>query len=286
MPESGAWRAHVPKNGESNKWFGWASASGGPEEGAHVPTEVGCDLIASTLLPFESVVPALGRFFDEHPDAPKLGASKSNGFQAVNLLAAISPIGLTRASLNHIFSRRLPERGVGFRPSKDPIQLVNKVSQRGIADLRRELIVPGEGKSVVYQIPVPIGFTNHHLSVRTGHRPDDPQRSVEAVKAWLQRTFIDVPASKWQVGHRNPDLPDDARNAVMQPPGYNQSLRDRFIFDERGLICCPTAREYSERLREFVVSEAGARMILEALLREYPQLRDHPRLREDSRKGT
>jgi hypothetical protein len=230
-------------------------------------------LIASVLLPFNDLVEAVGVFFGDHSSARRLGRSGTNGFQAVNLLVAIWPIGLTRSSLNRIFSDWLPRKDSRFRASRDPIQLVNKVSQRGMQDERVEAVVPSEGKTVVYRIPVPIRFTAVHLSVRTGASPAHADEKVEQTKRWLKTNFIDVPASKWQVGHRNPELPDsDPSNLVMQPRGYNGPLRNRFIFDERGLIRCPTPSEFSARLRDYIVSEEGARVVLEALLREYPQL--------------
>jgi hypothetical protein len=277
MSGTDAWRQQIPAAGESNRWFQWISCGQAPSGGLHVPTEHGCDLIASMLLPFSDAVGEVGAFFGRHPEARQLGRPGTNAFQAVNLLVAIWPIGLTRASLNLIFSEWLPGRDARFRASRDPIQLVNKVSQRGIQDERVEGVVPAEGKTVVYRIPVPIRFTSLHLAVRTGASPIDAAAQIERTKHWLQTNFIDVPASKWQVGHRNPALSDaDPANVVMQPPGYNRALRDRFIFDERGLIRCPTPTEFSARLRDYIVSEEAARVVFEALLREYPRLADRP----------
>lgn len=283
MSGSDVWRQQIPAAGESNRWFHWVSCSEVSAGGMHVPTEHGCDLIASMLLPFNDFVADVGAFFSRHPEAKPLGRPGANAFQAVNLLAAIWPIGLTRSSLNRIFSEWLPRKDSRFRPSRDPIQLVNKVSQRGIQDERVEGVVPSEGKTVVYRIPVPIAFTGLHLAVRTGASPSDAQEQIERTKRWLKTNFIDVPASKWQIGHRNPALPDtDPANVVMQPPAYNGPLRDRFIFDERGLIRCPTPTEFSSRLRDYIVSEEGARVVLEAILREYPQLAVRPSDAESS----
>jgi len=212
-------------------------------------------------------------FFKSQPEARPFGRPSTNVFQAVNLLVAIWPVGLTRSSLNRIFSEWLPRKDGRFRASRDPIQLVNKVQQRGIQDERVDAITPSEGKTVVYRIPVPVRFTALHLAVRTGASPADADEQVERTKRWLRTIFIDVPASKWQVGHRNPALPDsDPSNVVMQPPGYNGPLRDRFIFDERGLVRCPTPSELSARMRDYIVTEEGARVVFEALLREYPRL--------------
>jgi hypothetical protein len=275
MSESDVWRQQIPAVGESNRWFHWVSCIDIPIGGLHVPTEHGCDLIASMLLPFSGMVGDVAGFFGRHPEARQLGRPSANAFQAVNLLVAIWPIGLTRSSLNRIFSEWLPRKDSRFRASRDPIQLVNKVSQRGIQDDRVEGVVPSEGKTVVYRIPVPIRFTALHLAVRTGAAPADAEEQIERTKRWLKTHFIDVPPSKWQIGHRNPALSDaDPANVVMQPPAYNGPLRDRFIFDERGLIRCPTPTEFSARLRDYIVSEEGARVVFEALLREYPQLAD------------
>lgn len=273
MSGSDVWRKQIPDAGESNRWFHWVECGVLASGGVHVPTEHGCDLISSVLLPFTDFVGDVTDFFRSHPEAKPLGRVSTNAFQAVNLLVAIWPIGLTRSSLNRIFSEWLPRKDSRFRASRDPIQLVNKVSQRGIQDERVDAIVPSEGKTVVYRIPAPMRLTTLHLAVRTGASPTDAAEQIERTKHWLKSNFIDVPASKWQVGHRNPALPDsDPSNVVMQPAGYNGSLRNRFIFDERGLIRCPTPTEFSARLRDYIVSEDGARIVLEALLREYPQL--------------
>lgn len=269
-----SWRSKVPAYGESNKWFDWIAAASAPEGGIHVPTEVGCDLISAELLPFNSEAQALRDFFEKNPRASRMTDPSASGFQAVNMLVSIWPIGMTRARLNRVFAEWLPKADSRFRPSTDPIQLVNKVTQRGIQDLRSDCKVIGQGSLVVYRIPVPIQFTDAHLSVRTGGAVTEPEAKVAATKEWLRKTFLDVPFEQWQLGHQNPELPDsDSSNVVLQPPAYNAPFRDRFIFDDRGLILCPTPSEFAARVRKYVVTEAGARLILEALLQEYPGLR-------------
>lgn len=248
----------------------------------HVPTKVGCDLLASALLPFGDRLAPLETFFRNHPEARALRTGKSLVFQALSLLVEIWPVGITRGGLMSIFSEWVPRNLDGFRASRDPIQLVNKASQRGIQDSRADYIVPDEGTAVVYRIPVPIRFTAMHLALRDGGELR-PVEEVAKIKEWMRKTFIEVPDEAWEKGHRNPDLPASAEgNLVMQPPGYNGPLRDRFIFDERGLIRCPTPREFSKRLREYVGTEEAARQIVEAIFREYPGLIDErSRAKED-----
>ena len=83
------WRSHLPPEGQSNRWFHWcprarggAQSSGpfsSPDEtslGVHVPTKVGCDLLASALLPFGERLAAFEVFFQSHPEARELRAGK------------------------------------------------------------------------------------------------------------------------------------------------------------------------------------------------------------------
>ena len=250
--------------------------------GVHVPTKVGCDLLASAMLPFGERLAAFEVFFQSHPEARELRAGKSLVYQALSLLVEVWPVGITRGGLMSIFSEWVPRNLEGFRASRDPIQLVNKASQRGIQDSRAAYVVPDEGTTVVYRIPVPIRFTAVHLALRDGgeHRPVE---EVAKIKEWIQRTFTEVPDEAWEQGHRNPDLPASMEgNLVMQPPSYNGPLRDRFIFDERGLIRCPTPKEFSKRLREYVATEEAARQIIEAIFREFPKLLEEiSRAKED-----
>jgi hypothetical protein len=268
------WRSWVPARLEHNDFFEWFSdrKDRKGEHGAHVPTSRGTSLLASLLGKFDAVVPELATFFAQYEQAGRISEMNTAKAQAINYLVKLWPIGLTRASLNGLFGERglLPAEH-GLRPSKDPIQLVNKVDQRGIQDLRENLFDASGTKHVVYRIPVPVKFTSVRIGVRSRHVPLDKDRMVEDVKDWLRREFLDVPADRWQVGHRNPAKSDsDPKNVVMQPPNYNQPRRNRFIFDERGFVVFPTVDEFCKRLRHYVASADDARRMISALQKAFP----------------
>ena len=265
------WLSKVPAQRESNEYFEWYKHREG-EGGAHVPTARGVTLLESLLGKLQVVTPELEAFFDRHKRAKRLRSMDSARAQAINYLVKLWPVGLTRDSLNSLFGERgLLSQHHGLSPSRDPIQLVNKVEQGGIRDLREEMFDSAGAKHVVYRIPVPIQFTDVRMGVRSGDQPADKARQVEAIKGWLRHEFLDVPAERWQVGHRDPTRPDsDPENVVMQPPGYNQSRRNKFIFDERGFVICPTVDEFCARTRRYVANAEDARRLIAALRKAYP----------------
>lgn len=254
-------RRHIPAAGASNTYFEWV---GFANSGGHVLTPRGREFLLAQVDPYHSLHPALIDFGQRYPSARLPKSPSTIKFQAINLLVDFSPIAFTRDDLDAFF-RNPKILAVGVKTPQDSIQSVNKASQWGLAldQLRK-------GDISAYRVSMPIPYTGVYVEksrVRSG-QISAAVRPVSAIKQYLRTNLLDVPDNRWQRGHRNPALPLNAQNLVMQSPKYNQPRRDRFIFDEWGLVLCPTAAELATNVRKYYATDVELEHLFEALRRE------------------
>ena len=87
--------------------------------------------------------------------------------------------------------------------------------------------------------------------------PADRDGKIASLKAYHQQEWIDVPNDEWDQGHRSPD---DTNPSVLQPRSYQRSRRDRFKFDEHGLVVCPTAEEVASNPGKYYSEDEMAKL--------------------------
>jgi hypothetical protein len=110
--------------------------------------------------------------------------------------------------------------------TRDSIQLFNKHSQWGIqtsSGIER-------GK---YYIKHPFSLsTKHRMRKFFSYNGDDKNLEIDKIRSTIQHDYIDVPNEQWQLGHRNPNSPDNTdRNLVLQPPIQSKYRDDYYFID-------------------------------------------------------
>jgi hypothetical protein len=119
--------------------------------------------------------------------------------------------------------------------SADSIQIVNKTDQWG---LKHQTV-----DRKWYNIPYPFEFIDIHIKKRKiSFQVLDRDSKIDFIKEYIKFNYLDVPNYKWEIGHKDPNKPTSDDNLVLQPP-IQGKFRDRFKFDDIGLIKYPTPQE-------------------------------------------
>ena len=109
--------------------------------------------------------------------------------------------------------------------SKDCIQLINKVEQRGI----KKITIARKYYMLIY----PFVYYGLHVNKRLNfsHHLDYNQKTtqIETTKQFLLDNYINIENEKWQIGHRDPSGNNSKENLVYQPP-IQGKYRDRFKY--------------------------------------------------------
>lgn len=123
--------------------------------------------------------------------------------------------------------------------SGDAIQAVNKTGQWG---LQHQTLSGPDLNDTHYRLARPFTYDPSARRLRDSRHiaPGDRGAGVALVKDYVRANFIDVPDEEWEQGHRRPD---DDESVIWQPGRYQGSRRNRFLFDEMGLVLCPTIDE-------------------------------------------
>ena len=108
--------------------------------------------------------------------------------------------------------------------TRDSIQIANKFEQDGIK------MINMRGK---YCVQYPFEKTIKP-EMRKGFKFDgneeEKNRQINIIKKNIESDYVEVANSEWQLGHRNPGIPDSSQcNLVLQPP-IQAKYRDNFIF--------------------------------------------------------
>jgi hypothetical protein len=144
--------------------------------------------------------------------------------------------------------------------SKDVIQAVNKTDQWG---LKSETI-----KRKYYTIPFPFIYVDIHIKKRTLPKLEKRDDKINFIKEYLIYNYIDIPNDKWEIGHMDPNDPDISEEKLVYQPPIQGKFRDRFKFDNIGLIRFPTPQElennfdkyYSEEEQKIIFSILNKRL--------------------------
>lgn len=96
----------------------------------------------------------------------------------------------------------------------------------------------------------------------------DRDSSIDAIKAWWKKNLVDVPNSKWQTGHLDPDIDDSSeKNLAWQPP-LQAKYRNRFKWDAWFHQMWPTGKELSKKMDNYY-TEAEQKLILATLKKKW-----------------
>jgi hypothetical protein len=140
--------------------------------------------------------------------------------------------------------------------TKDSIQLFNKHNQWGIQTNS------GKDRGKLY-IVYPYCLSNKH-EMRKNFKFDgtEEQKNIEIdkIKSTIKADYIDVPNSKWQLGHKNPESTDNSTsNLVLQPP-IQGKFRDNYVFaDPLTKFPTPDKLETMIEKKEFIFTAEQCR---------------------------
>lgn len=110
----------------------------------------------------------------------------------------------------------------------DSIQIANKFEQNGIKMTSRQ--GPMRGK---YCIQYPFEKTVKP-DMRKGFKFDGNEEEkniqINMIKKTIESDYVQVANSDWQLGHKNPDLPDSSQCNLVLQPQIQAKYRDNYIF--------------------------------------------------------
>lgn len=113
-------------------------------------------------------------------------------------------------------------------PTKDSIQLFNKHSQWG---LRTNSGLERGKLYIIY----PYALSNKHKmrkDFKFDGTAEEKALEITRIKSTIIADYIDVPADKWQLGHKNPGSTDNSTcNLILQPPIQGKYRDDYLFFD-------------------------------------------------------
>ena len=121
--------------------------------------------------------------------------------------------------------------------TSDSIQLFNKHEQWGMSQSKERR---------KYYIPSPFTVSNkvymrNHFTFNGTEK--EKEKTISNIKKNILSDYIDVDASQWHLGHKNPDSIDNSTsNLILQPP-IQAKYRDEYIFIDT-LTKIPTPRKW------------------------------------------
>ena len=253
----------LPEIGYSNQDFEWFSASNFDDafklgiKGFHVLTEKGRDIwLALHSKKFTEMNPKLKEFIEENNLSFKQDPATIK-FQAVNLVINIKGLALSPHDLD------LWQKKVGIQ-SRDVIQAVNKTEQWGLANFRPRK----SSKQVWYYFPQPFKLAEvylHKQPIKDPNNKTEKENQVVRIKRWIREHILDLDVSEWDIGHMDPLRSD---KFVYQSRKYQRALKNKFKFDENGLVKCPTIEELKSNLDDYYSSKQELEELLYLLKRK------------------
>jgi hypothetical protein len=262
-----------------------------------VLTELGRNILCAHIsgsLPPTSLSPDLVAALAVNTQVNPPTSLNSWSFHFLNVLWNLRGIALRRSDLNFIKvaladsfkNHPHPEWFPKRSEDDDIIQHVNKTGQWGLSKKSEALKAPN-GDSVTYywldlpltfelpRIQSPQNFTtqipNCNCQPESGHTPESSDRdlSLERLRViqFLNDNFINVPLSDWtSEGHK--DAQNKELGTVAQPKRFNRTARDKWKFDNNGLIICPSVGNLTSNLRKFYPSDDELKKLLAELTKE------------------
>lgn len=259
-----------------------------------VLTEIGRNILCAHIsgtLPLTSLDPELVAALTVNTLVNPPTNLNSWGFHFLNVLWKLRGIALRRSDLNlikaalaesfnnHPHPEWFPKRS----EDDDIIQHVNKTGQWGLTKNSETLKAPNGESVTYYWLDLPLVFetprnvTKQNFDTpipKCGCTPDltvateivDRDLALERLRViqYLNDNFVNVPLSDWTLeGHK--DAQNKNLGTVAQPKRFNRTARDKWKFDDLGLIVCPSAGNLSSNLRKFYPSDEELKTILLAL---------------------
>lgn len=262
-----------------------------------VLTEMGRSILCAHIsgtLPLTSLSPDLVAALSVNTQVNPPTSLNSWGFHFLNVLWNFRGIALRRSDLtsiktalaesfkNHPHAEWFPKRS----EDDDIIQHVNKTGQWGLTKNSETLKAPN-GESVTYywldlplifeaprnvtkqnfDTPIPKCSCIPELTVASETIDRDLALERLRVLQYLNDNFANVPLSDWTLeGHK--DAQNKNLGTVAQPKRFNRTARDKWKFDDLGLILCPSVGNLSSNLRKFYPSDEELWTILKAVQNE------------------
>lgn len=110
--------------------------------------------------------------------------------------------------------------------TKDSIQLFNKHNQWGIQT--------NSGKEIgKLYIVYPYCLSNKYKmrkKFKYNGTDEEKNNEIDKIKLTIKSDYIDIPASLWQCGHKNPDSTDNSNNNLVLQPPIQAKYKDNYIF--------------------------------------------------------
>jgi hypothetical protein len=148
--------------------------------------------------------------------------------------------------------------------SDDILQAFNKIQQRGF---KSNSDMNDRGKAyIVY----PYCLSSKHKmrkDFKFNGSEEEKNNEIDKIKSTIKHDYIDVPNSKWQLGHKNPGSTDNSNeNLVLQPP-IQGKYRDNFIFVDT-LTKLPMPKQLVRTLKDKTIEFTPEQIV------EYKQIFD------------
>jgi hypothetical protein len=131
--------------------------------------------------------------------------------------------------------------------SKDVIQTINKTDQWG---LKSETV-----NRKFYTIPFPFVYVSIHIKKRILPKLENRDDKINYIKEYLTHNYLNIPNDKWEVGHMSPNDPNITENKLIYQPPIQGKFRDRFKYDNIGLIKYPTPQELSSNFDKYYTED-------------------------------
>lgn len=96
---------------------------------------------------------------------------------------------------------------------------------------------------------------------------ENKNATISSIKNWYLENIINVPDSKWQIGHLDPTIPDASESNLAWQPPIQSKWRDRFKFSADFKKMWPTAAELVSKFNEYY-THAEQIMILNYLFQK------------------
>lgn len=218
------------------------------------------DKILESTKPYTEWHPEITALKKEHPllqYGQETTRTNTSRFQLINFLAHHQEKAFSGEQIGKI------NQHLTGKPSRDPIQAVNKIDQEGLVRGKTFRI----GKETYYSLSS-IEYTDKHLYKRVVHDDFGPEEQKAGIERG-RKYFGELANDDYELGHMDPRKPLTADNSVMQPAIINGAYRDTHIFDKAGLPRVPNPEVFAKNPDKFYKDKEDRRIIYESLKKEF-----------------
>lgn len=255
-----------------------------------VLSQAGRNLFAEAIAelgPPLTLAPSISTFITDHaiPDSARPGPATWETL-LLNVLALHSDYVFSREDLTaikraiqawYLAHPEVAPRPRALSTDGDVIQHVNKSGQWGLKHQKAILAdVPGD----FYRLRAPFTYLPHArlLQRRVSLSPSAAEhiagtaeltstdqaaiaraREIAKIKSYHLHEFVNVPDSEWDEGHRDPA---DSTPSLVQPRSYQRPRRDKFKFDDYGMVLNPTVSELLTNLDRYYTPDEARQIMI------------------------